>query len=152
MTKQLTIDATARFTGSRSEVYRLLADSSTWSAWSPFSEVTLVEEAPGGGEGVGAVKQTRFRGRTSREQFVALSPDRQLSYAYRKGILTPFIRDYVAVVDLDDDGEGTSIHWHSAFSERFPGSGWLPRRSIGVFVRQCAEGLASAASSTQNLR
>jgi uncharacterized protein YndB with AHSA1/START domain len=147
MTKQLTIEATARSSGSRPDVYRLLADRSTWTRWTPFSAVTLVEEAPAGGEGVGAVKQTSYRGMKSRERIVALSPDRQVSYIYIGGIFTPFIRDYVAVVDLDDDGEGTSIHWHSTFSERFPGSGWLPRRSIGAFVRRCAQGLASASSS-----
>jgi uncharacterized protein YndB with AHSA1/START domain len=79
MTKQLGIEATARSAGSRAEVYRLLTDSSTWSRWTPFSAVTLVEEAPGGGEGVGAVKQTRLRGMTSRERIVALTPDRQVS-------------------------------------------------------------------------
>jgi uncharacterized protein YndB with AHSA1/START domain len=146
MTKQLGIEATARSAGSRAEVYRLLTDSSTWSRWTPFSAVTLVEEAPGGGEGVGAVKQTRLRGMTSRERIVALTPDRQVSYAYIGGIFTLFLNHYVAVVDLDDDGGGTSIHWHATFSERFPGSGWLPRRSIGAFLRRCADGLAATAS------
>lgn len=75
MSKQLSIVVTARTTGSRHEVFRLQADSSTWSRWTPFTEVTLIEQAPGGGEGVGAVKQTRFRGMTGRERIVSLTPD-----------------------------------------------------------------------------
>ena len=148
MPKQHSIVATARSTGSRHEVFRLLADSSTWSQWTPFTDVTLIEQAPGGGEGMGAVKQTRFRGMTGRERIVSLTPDRQLSYAYIKGVLGPYIRDYVAVVDLDDAGGdgGTSIRWHSTFYARFPGSGWLPRRSLEAFIQKCADGLASAAA------
>lgn len=143
MAKQFSISVTARSAGARRDVYRLLADSSTWSAWTPFSEVTVVEPAPGGGEAVGAVKQTRYRGMTGRERIVALDPDRQLAYTYTKGILMPCIRDYVGVVDLDDDGDGTSIHWHSTFRARFPGSGWLPRRSLSGFLQKCADGLAA---------
>jgi hypothetical protein len=128
-------------------VYRLLADSSTWSTWSPFTAVTLIEQAPGGGEGVGAVKHTRFRGMTGRERIVALTPDRQFSYAYIGGVLRPYIRDYVAVIDLEVEGDGTAIHWHSAYYSRFAGSGVLPRRSLSVFLQRCADGLADAASS-----
>jgi hypothetical protein len=84
---------------------------------------------------------------TGRERVVALTSDRQLSYAYLRGILRPYIRDYLAVVDLDDDGDGTSIHWHSTFSPRFPGSGWLPQRSLTGFLQRCADGLAQAAAS-----
>jgi hypothetical protein len=147
MPKQLSIEARARSTGSRHDVFRLLADSSTWTTWTPFSEVTVVEPAPGGGEGVGAVRQTRLRGMTGRERIVSVTPDRQLSYVYIKGVLGPYIRNYVAVVDLDDaaDDGGTSIHWHSTFHARFPGSGWLPRRSLEAFIQKCADGLASAA-------
>jgi uncharacterized protein YndB with AHSA1/START domain len=149
MSKQFSIVATARSTGSRHDVFRLLADSSTWPRWTPFTEVNVIEQAPGGGEGVGAVKRTRFRGMTGQERIVSLTPDRQLSYTYIKGVLGPYIRDYVAVVDLDDagDGGGTSIRWHSTFSARFPGSGWLPRRSLQAFIQKCADGLASAAGS-----
>jgi hypothetical protein len=146
MPKQLSIEATARSTGSRHDVFRLLADSTTWPRWTPFTDVSLIEQAPDGGEGVGAVKQTRFRGMTGRERIVSFTPDRQLSYVYIKGALGRSIRDYVAVVDLDDAGDGgTSIRWHSTFYARFPGSGWLPRRSLAAFIQKCADGLASAA-------
>jgi len=146
MARQFSISVKAHSTGSRSAVYRLLADSSTWSTWTPFSDVTLIEQSPGGGEGVGAVKQTRFRAMTGRERIVALTPDRQLSYAYVGGVFRPYMRDYVAVVDLEDDGDDTSIHWHSTYYSRFPGSGFLPRRSLEVFLQKCADGLAAASS------
>jgi len=151
MTKQLSISATARSAASRHEVFRLLADSSTWSRWTPFSAVTLVSPGGNGGEGVGAVKETRFRGMSGGERIVAFTPDRQLSYAYVKGIFTPYIRDYVAVVDLDDDGDGTTIHWHSTFRARFPGSGWMPRRILGPFLQRCADGLAMAAAAPRRV-
>jgi Polyketide cyclase / dehydrase and lipid transport len=151
MAKQLCIQATARSTGSRHEVYKLLADSSTWAAWTPFTKVTLVEPSPDGGEGVGSVKQTRFRAMTGRERIVALVPDRQLSYAYIKGVFTPSIRDYVATVELEDDGAGTVIHWRSTFYERFPGSGRLPRRTLETFLQRCADGLAAAAAMAQSV-
>ncbi len=64
------------------------------------------------------------------------------------GILSPYIRDYVGVVDLDADSGGTSIHWHSTFSERFPGSGWIPRRVLATFIQKWADGLAVAAAAT----
>ena len=151
MPTQLSITATARSTGSRHDVYRLLADSSTWSHWTPFSEVTLRERSPDGGEGVGAIKQTRFGGLTGRERILTLTPDRQMSYAYIKGVFTPYIRHYVAVVDLKDDPDGTVIIWRSTFSARFPGSGWLPRRILSSFLQRCADGLAAAAA-THSLR
>lgn len=145
--KQLSVLATAHSAGSRHEVFRLLSDSATWPRWSPFADVIVIEAAPGGGEGVGAVKQTRFRGLSGRERILSFTPDRQLSYAYIKGAFGPYIRDYVSTVDLDDavgDG-GTSIRWHSTFYPRFPGSGWLPRRTLQSFIQKCADGLASAA-------
>ncbi|HXQ44042.1 MAG TPA: hypothetical protein VN816_05355 [Acidimicrobiales bacterium] len=43
-------------------------------------------------------------------------------------------------------GGGTSVHWHSTFDALFPGSGWMPRRSIGAFLQRCADGLAAASS------
>jgi hypothetical protein len=147
MARQFSISVRAHSTGSRSALYRLLADSSTWSTWTPFSDVTLIEEAPGGGEGVGAVKQTRFRALSGRERLVSMTPDRQLSYAYVGGVFRPDMHDYVAVVDLEDDAQGTSIHWHSTYYSRFAGSGRLPRRSLRAFLQKCADGLAATASS-----
>jgi uncharacterized protein YndB with AHSA1/START domain len=147
MTTQLSISVTAHSAASPHEVFRLLADSSTWSQWTPFSHVTEVAPGPDGGDGVGAVKQTRYRGMTGRERIVAITPDRQLAYAYIKGVFTASIRDYVAVVDLDDEGDGTVIHWRSTFRARFPGSGWLPRRILKAFLQRCADGLAEEAAS-----
>jgi hypothetical protein len=144
---QIRISANAHSEASRHEVYRLLSDSTTWSRWSPFSSVTLIEQAPGGGEGPGSVKQTRYRGLTGRERVVSATPDRQMSYAYLKGALAPYMLDYVGVIDLKDaeGGTGTEIHWHSTFRPRFPGSGLLPRAILKRFLRRCADGLAEQA-------
>jgi uncharacterized protein YndB with AHSA1/START domain len=149
MAREISISVTARSAGPRPEVYRLLSDGSTWPQWTPFTDVAVIEQAPGGGEGVGAVRETRFRAMRGRERIVALTPDRQMSYTYIKGVLTPYIRDYVAVVDLEDDGAGTSIRWHSTFHERFPGAGWFPRRSLQGFLQKCVDGLAAAAAPTR---
>jgi uncharacterized protein YndB with AHSA1/START domain len=143
--RQFSISVRARSDGARTEVYRLLTDSSTWAAWTPFTSVTLGSEAPGGGEGVGAVRQTRYAGLAGRERIVALVPGRQMSYAYIKGAFTPYMRDYVALVDLEDDGEGTLIHWHSTSTSRFAGSGRIPYRTLRKFLQRCADGLAAAA-------
>ena len=53
------------------------------------------------------MKQTRYHTMTGRERIVAITPDRQLAYAYIKGVFTASVRDYVAVVDLEDEGDGT---------------------------------------------
>jgi len=112
-----------------------------------FTAVSLVEAAPDGGDGVGAVKRTRFRGLSGRERILALTPDRQFSYGYIRGAFTPSIRHYVAVIDLRDDADGTDIIWHATFTARFPGSGWLPQRILTKFLQRCADGLAAAATT-----
>ena len=149
MADKIQISVRARSGASRHDVFSLLSDSSTWSRWSPFSQATLVEQAPGGGEGPGAVRQTRYRGATGREKVLSLVPDRQMSYSYLKGALSLYVRDYVGVVDLDDapdgTGTGTEIHWHSTFSSRFPGSGAVARAILKRFLQRCADGLADAA-------
>jgi uncharacterized protein YndB with AHSA1/START domain len=145
--RQFSISVQARSAGARPQVYRLLTDSSTWADWTPFTSVTLVGGGAGGGEGVGAVRQTRYGGLAGRERIVALVPDRQISYAYIKGVFTPYMRDYVALVDLEDDGEGTLVHWHSTYTARFPGSGWVPYGTLRRFLQKCADGLAAAAGA-----
>ncbi len=154
MAKQIQIRAKARSRASRHEVFRLLSDSSTWAGWSPFSSVTLVEPAPGGGEGPGAVKETRYMGMSGRERLLSSTRDRQISYAYLKGALSPYMREYVGVVDLEDspDGTGTEILWHSTFFARFPGSGLLPRAILKRFLQRCADGLADATEHGPNSR
>jgi hypothetical protein len=149
MAGKVQISVRARSNAPRHEVFRLLSDSTTWAGWSPFTSVRLVEPAPGGGEGPGAVKETRYLGMAGRERVLSLTQDRQMSYAYVKGALAPYMRDYVAVVDLDDEpgGPGSEIRWHSTFSARFPGSGVVPRVVLKRFLQRCADGLAGAASS-----
>jgi Polyketide cyclase / dehydrase and lipid transport len=149
--KKIQISAKARSTAPRHEVYRRLSDSSTWADWSPFSSVKLIQPAPGGGEGPGALKETRYLGMTGREKVVTLTADRQMSYAYLKGALSPYMRDYIGVVHLEDaaDGTGTEIFWHSTFFARFPGSGLFPRAILKRFLQRCADGLADTTRDGQ---
>ena len=147
MANQIRISAKARSEAPRRDVYRLLSDSTTWSTWSPFSSVNLIEPGPGGGEGPGSVKETRYLGLTGRERVVSATPDSQMSYAYLSGALAPYLRDYVGVIDLRDseDGTCTEILWHSSFRARFPGSGLLPRAILKRFLQRCVDGLAEQA-------
>jgi uncharacterized protein YndB with AHSA1/START domain len=139
----IAIRAEARSGAPRAAVFALLADASTWAEWTPFDSVALVE--PGDASGVGAVKQTRVRGLSGRERVVSLVPDERLVYRYEGGALAPLMRDYEAVVELAEADGGTVIRWRSSFRAAFPGAGWLPRRLLGSFLQQCADGLARRA-------
>lgn len=140
-----TVDVTASSAARPSAVYALLRDGATWPAWSPIGSFEL--EAPGrdAPEGVGAIRVFRTGRVTSRERLVELVPDRRLAYELVTGLA---IRDYRADVDLTarDGGDGgTEIRWHSSFTAKIPGTGWLYRRTLERFIRRCAEGLAAAA-------
>ncbi|MBX6354278.1 MAG: SRPBCC family protein [Micromonosporaceae bacterium] len=116
-------------------VYKLLADPTTWPTWSPIGSYA---EEPGSGDRL-------FRtGRiTSRERVVEADPGRRLSYELVSGLA---IRQYRADIDLAPVDGGTSIHWHSSFLPKVPGTGWLYRRTLQRFVEQCAKGLAEYAA------
>lgn len=124
-------------------VYRLLADGSSWTRWSSIDSFVLEQAGEGSPEGVGAVRRLK-RGRTTgRDQILELVPDRSIKYA---SVSSLPVRDYVGEVELDRAPEGwTSIHWHSSFSARIPGTGWIIERGIRRFLEQCTRGLADFA-------
>lgn len=126
-------------------VYGLLADGSTWPAWSPIESVELEQEGEPPPEGVGAIRVNRLGRTTGRDQILELVPNRKLKYATLSGL--PF-RDYVGEVDLEPapDG-GTSIRWHSSFFPKVPGSGWIMERGLRRFLGQCVTGLADYAAT-----
>jgi hypothetical protein len=149
MATQLSVSARAQSRAPRSAVFALLADTTTWERWTPFASVVI--ETSGTANGVGEVKRTRYRGTSGRDRTLSLTPDSQLTYEYVAGLFAPYIRDYLAVVDLEESDGVTTIHWHATFRPRFPGSGWLPRRMIEQFLKRCTDGLAGyAESSTSN--
>ncbi len=142
------ISVKATSSASRSAVFALLRDTTTWTSWTPFSSVTIAEPGLLDPEGEGAVRVTHLRGSTAMERIESVIPDRQMSYSYLSGSLSPYMRDYVAVVDLSDanTGTGTAIHWHSTFSPKFIGSGFLPRIVLSRFLQRCVDGLAQKAA------
>jgi hypothetical protein len=123
-------------------VYALLRDGASWPRWSPLGSFELVREGEGEPEGLGAIRLFRTGGIRSYEKIVALEPGRRFGYALDHGLP---LRDYVAYVDLSPVDGGTEIHWHSTFTAKIPGTGWLYRRFLGRFVGQVVAGLVDAA-------
>jgi hypothetical protein len=131
-------------------VYELLADHTTWPAWSSIESVELERPGDPPPEGVGAIRVNR-RGRvTGRDQILELVPGRRLKYASLSGLPT---RDYIGEVELSPaPGGGTAIHWHSSFLPKTPGTGWILERGIRKFLDECVSGLAEYAPRSSDAR
>jgi hypothetical protein len=137
------IDKTATTTGDPGSVYELLADGSTWPAWSPIGSFELLAAGDGSPEGLGAVRLFTTGRHKSRERVVERLPARSFAYVLEAGLA---LRDYKAVVTLVPNADGgTTINWHSTFSAKVPGTGGLYRRQLGAFIEECLHGLAAAA-------
>ncbi|MHB1628909.1 MAG: SRPBCC family protein [Bacilli bacterium] len=145
MTKRLSIAVEARSSAHRSILFGLLTDASTWTEWTPFSTVVIERAGENGAGGVGEIKRTHYVGLTGRERILSVTPDQQMSYAYVSGAFSLFIKDYVAVVDVEEMGSGSVVHWRASFVPRFVGSGLFSRIVLRRFLQQCAEGLAKRA-------
>jgi hypothetical protein len=129
------IDVKVRTSADADTVYKLLADPTTWPTWSPIGSYA---EEPDTGYRLFTTGRV-----TSRERVVQADPGRRLSYELVSGLA---IRDYRADIDLEPVDGGTSIHWHSSFFAKVPGTGWLYRRTLRSFIAQCAQGLADHAA------
>lgn len=136
-------------TAAAATLHALLRDGSTWPTWSPIGSFELRTPGVDEPEGVGAVRVFRTGRVTSVEQVAELVPDRRFAYRLVSGLA---IRDYRADVDLTGDGDVTTIRWHCTFRPRTPGTGWLYRRTLGRFIRQCAEGLAAHGQAAETAR
>jgi Polyketide cyclase / dehydrase and lipid transport len=131
-------------------VYELLADHSTWPAWSSIESVELEHAGDPPPEGVGAIRVNK-RGRvTGRDQILELVPGKRFKYAALSGLP---VRDYIGEVDLSPapDG-GTAVSWHSSFSPKMPGTGWMLQRGIRQFLDECVAGLAEYAAESSNAK
>lgn len=140
-----TIEKTARSAAAPAQVYRLLRDGSTWPAWAALDTVEIEREGEGEREGVGAIRvlsNGRVRGR---DQITGFEADRQFRYVHLNGLP---VRDYEARIDLAAVDGGTEITWHVTFDAKYPGTGWLVRRSLAGFIQGNVEGLAKYAPST----
>lgn len=139
------IDKTATTAGDADTVYELLADGSTWPAWSPIGSFELLAPGDGGPEGLGAIRLFTTGRHKSRERVVERRPGRSFAYVLEAGLA---LRDYKAVITLTPVADGgTSINWRSTFTAKVPGTGGLYRRQLGAFIEQCVQGLAAAAGT-----
>lgn len=139
------IDVRVPTTASPARLYALLRDGATWPVWSPIGSFELRAEGTGEREGLGAIRVFRTGRVTSVERVAELVPDRRFSYELEHGLA---IRGYRADVDLEPSGGTTTIHWHSTFRAKVPGTGWLYQRTLSRFIKRCAEGLAAHAEIT----
>jgi uncharacterized protein YndB with AHSA1/START domain len=131
-------------------VYRLLADGSSWPRWSPIESFELEQPGDAPPEGVSAIRVLRLGRTTGRDQILELVPNRSIKYATLSGLP---VRDYVGKVDLEGGpGRVTTIHWHSSFFPKLPGTGWFLERGIRKFLEQCTHGLADYAGSRPAVR
>ena len=144
---KLTIDVRVPTRARPGTLYALLRDGATWPAWSPIGSFELATPGADEPEGLGAVRIFRTGRVTSVERIVELVPDRRFGYALEHGLP---IRDYRADVDLETDGDVTTIHWHSTFDAKVPGTGWCYRWFLGSFIRRCAKGLAAHAMAERS--
>jgi uncharacterized protein YndB with AHSA1/START domain len=138
------IQVTQHSAAAPATVFALLAHGNTWPRWSPIEAFELERTGDPPPEGVGAIRVFR-RGRTmGRDEIVEVVPDRRLSYRSLSGLP---VRDYQAHVDLEPDGDGTTIRWEASFSPKLPGTGRLLERGLRRFLYECAAGLAAHAAS-----
>jgi hypothetical protein len=138
------IDICETTTASPEAVYGLLADASTWPAWTSIESVTLERAGSPPPEGVGAIRVNR-RGRvTGRDEITELVPNRRLSYTALSGLP---VRDYNASVDVVPTPTGASIYWRATFRPKVPGTGRMMERGIQRFLADCASGLARYAAT-----
>ena len=141
--RRLHIEITQHSAAPPAAVFALLVDGETWPRWSPIEAFELERTGDPPPEGVGAIRALR-RGRTTgRDEIVEVVPDRRLSYRSLSGLP---VRDYRAHVDLEPDGDGTTICWEASFSPKLPGTGRLLERGLRRFLEQCARGLAEHAA------
>ena len=145
MARTQDIDARGWSAADPDTVYALLADGTTWPTWSGIGSFELREAGDGDPEGLGAIRVFRTGRTTSVERVVERKPGRRFSYELLDGMP---LRGYRADVDLEPDGTGTAIRWHSTFRAGRPGTGWLYRLLLGRFIRDCVKGLAVYASAT----
>jgi uncharacterized protein YndB with AHSA1/START domain len=141
------VAVTATTSASPAAVYALLADSTTWPAWSPMDSVELERAGTPAPEGVGAIRVNRKGRKVGRDEIVELVPGERFVYRSLSGVP---VRDYVGEVTLQPRAEGgTTIHWESSFFPKTRGTGWLLQRALTKLLDECAQGLATAANAQQ---
>jgi len=137
------VEVAKHSTAAPDAVFALLVDGDTWPSWSPIESFELERAGDPPPEGVGAIRVFR-RGRTAgRDQIVEIVPGRRFGYVSLSGLP---VRDYRAQIDLEPDGDGTTIRWQASFAPKVFGTGWLLDRGLRRFLCECAAGAAAHAA------
>ena len=137
------IEARARSSADREEVWRVVADATGWSRWGAWQKAELEREGEPPPGGLGAVKALTRRPVVSREEVTSFEPPTRFGYRLLSGLP---LRDYEASIVLAEaPGGGTDITWRSQFEPKIPGSGALFRRSLQRFMEDAAARLAREA-------
>lgn len=144
--KPVVFTVSARSKAAPDAVYRLLRNGETWPMWSPIGSFELAEAGAEEREGIGAVRVFKTGLARSREEIIALTPNRAFSYRAVAGM--PF-RDHRADVLLEPVDGGTQITWREDFYAHIPGTGWVVHRFLRRFVQMCANGLAARAEASR---
>jgi uncharacterized protein YndB with AHSA1/START domain len=140
------IHKTATTTAPPAEIFPLLVDGATWPTWSPLDSFELEQDAPAGGDGLGAIRIFRTGRSRSREEVVAVEADHHFAYTLLEGLP---LRGYRADITLEPTGGGTTITWHSEFDPKYPGTGWAFRLGLGTFIQRMVDGLAARTSEAR---
>src|SRR3954469_143018 len=134
------LDARGHSDAEPATVYALLRDGSTWPAWGTVERFALEQPGTPAPESVGAIRNF-FTGRYKmRERVAELVPDKRFSYELLDGLP---LRDYRAVIDITPADGGTAIHWHTTFTCKVPGMGWLYRRALQKVTTGMVDGLVA---------
>jgi hypothetical protein len=132
------IEGTATTPASREQVWRLLADASTWSRWGTWSSV----EVEGGGEhGLDAIRVLRQGPYRVRERVTEWLPGERMGYELLEGMN---VRDYRSIVTLEDaPGGGTLVRWRSTYER----AGLITALLLRLAVREAPRRVAKAAAA-----
>lgn len=119
-------------------VWGLVSDSSTWPRWTTIEEFSLVQ--PGDPSGLGEVRHFRTGSRLMVEEIVEKVPPHRLSYTVLRGLA---VRGYRADIDMVAlTSTRTGLTWHTEFTAKVPGLGWLYQRTLLSYTRRFVDGLA----------
>ena len=129
-------------TATPEQVWRWLADASSWSEWTRLTKTELEREGVPAPDGVGAVRHFGRAGGSSREEVVVFEPPHHLAYVLLRGLP---ISNYRSDVTLTARGGGTEIVWHSEFDSKYPGAGAAMRAFLRFFLSDTAKRLATQA-------
>ena len=138
--RTITVEATSHTASPPPVVWDVVADARTWPTWSIQEEASLEREGSPTADGLGAIRNFRTGRVKVREEVVRFDAPHHFGYRLLSGIP---VKDYVAHVDLAEDGSGTTITWGASFRPAVPGLGWLLRRKLQGVMATSAERLAA---------